>query len=518
MSNYANEFRTCPATGLKVHMPAERLMYWYAVSAVVALLTGGVMAILIALTRWPAVHLLPPDLFYRFLTAHGMNMLVFWIVLFEMAGVIFGCTVVLNNRIPAPWFGWVNFTLMLVGVLMVNYTIFMGQADVLFTSYVPMKAQSHFYYLGIIIFAVGALLNCVYFFMALAIGRKEGYFTGSLPLFTYGIFVAVVLAIFTLVMGALTYIPAWLWALGILPTYDAELYRLGFWGFGHSAQQINLAAMVSIWYMLGTLTVGSKPVNEKVSRLAFLLYLFGINIASAHHLLVDPGVSNSFRVFNTSYIMYAATIGSMIHAFSIPAAIEVAQRAKGYTNGLFDWLVNAPWKEPGFSGMALSMVIFGFGGGTTGVTQGVEQISMMVHNTMRMPGHFHATVVGGTTLAFMALTYYFLPLVLRREIVGRSLATLQIWLFGIGVIIFSTAMSFAGILGVPRRHYDITFSGAIFQVPFSATATTMLGLVGIGAVLAFTGLLIFCLIAAITALLTRPAEPDMQPHTPQFAK
>lgn len=90
MSDVKNEFRTCPATGLKVHMPAERLMYVYAVSAVVCLLIGGAMAILIALTRWPAVHLLPADLFYRFLTAHGMNMLVFWIVMFEMAGLILG--------------------------------------------------------------------------------------------------------------------------------------------------------------------------------------------------------------------------------------------------------------------------------------------------------------------------------------------------------------------------------------------------------------------------------------------
>ena len=79
---YAYEFRTCGTTGLKVHLPAERLFYVNAVTAVVALLVGGVMALLIALTRWPAVHLLSADLFYRFLTAHGLNMLVFWIVFF----------------------------------------------------------------------------------------------------------------------------------------------------------------------------------------------------------------------------------------------------------------------------------------------------------------------------------------------------------------------------------------------------------------------------------------------------
>ena len=80
--------------------------------------------------------------------------------------------------------------------------------------------------------------------------------------------------------------------------------------------------MVSIWYLIGTLSVGAVPVSEKLSRIAFLLYLLGINVAAVHHLLVDPGLSATYRIFNTSYIIYAATVGSMIHAFSIPAAVR----------------------------------------------------------------------------------------------------------------------------------------------------------------------------------------------------
>ncbi len=72
-----NTFRTCTVTGFKVHLPAQRLIIANAVAAVVFLLIGGVLALLIALTRWPAVHLLPADIFYTFLTAHGLTMLVF---------------------------------------------------------------------------------------------------------------------------------------------------------------------------------------------------------------------------------------------------------------------------------------------------------------------------------------------------------------------------------------------------------------------------------------------------------
>ena len=75
-----------------------------------------------------------------------------------------------------------------------------------------------------------------------------------------------------------------------LPTYDAAVYRNFFWGFGHPAQQINLAAMVAIWYALAQITTGAVPVNEKLLAAgAFILYLFFINLGSAHHLLVDPG-------------------------------------------------------------------------------------------------------------------------------------------------------------------------------------------------------------------------------------
>ena len=138
--------------------------------------------------------------------------------------------------------------------------------------------------------------------------------------------------------------------------------------------------------------------------------------------------------------------------------------------------------------MALSVVIFGFIGGITGVTLGTQQINIIAHNTLRITGHFHATVVGGTTLAFMGLTYYVIPLIWRRDFVLPGVARLQPWLFGIGILMVSIGMSFAGSLGVPRRDWDIEPAGV-----FDA-AHIFLGFMGIGAIIAVIGLLIFCLL------------------------
>ncbi|MDH5655006.1 MAG: cbb3-type cytochrome c oxidase subunit I [Spirochaetia bacterium] len=521
LSEISKQFRTCETTGLKVHLPAQRLIWINAVAAVVFLLIGGLLAILIALTRWPDVHLLPQDLFYRFVTAHGTNMLVFWIVFFEMAGLIFGASIVLGARFPGIGFAWFNTIMMLTGAILVNIMIFMGKADVMFTAYPPLKAHWLFY-LGIVLFAVGALFYCFHFLYALVNAKREGWYQGSLPLFVFGLVVAAIIAIFTLVSGAIAFVPTLFWAMGddvpffreLIPSIDAEFFRVAFWGFGHSAQQINLAAMVSIWYLLAYLTTNAKPVNQKMCRLAFVLYLLGINMGSVHHNLVDPGLSSTYRIFNTSYFFYAAVIGSMIHAFSIPAAIETAQRKNGLTKGLFEWLIKAPWGHPGFSGLALSFVIFGFGGGVTGVILSVEQLNMLSHNNLRVPGHFHMTVVGGTTLAFMALTYYVIPLVLQRKLVLESLAKYQTYLFGFGVSIFATGMHFAGVMGAPRRHWDISFQNAVFQVPFDPAMNTMLALVGIGATIAFTGLLIFLAIAVLSVFFGKKIPSKMETYMP----
>ena len=150
-------FRTCPSTGLVYHEPAEKLMRWNAVAAVVSLLVGGVLALLVTLTRWPAVHLLPPDWFYLVLTAHGLDMLVFWIIFFEIAVLYFTATVLLKCRLATPGMAWVAFWLMIVGALVNNVAVFRGDSSVMFTSYAPMGAHPAFY-LGLILFAVGALI------------------------------------------------------------------------------------------------------------------------------------------------------------------------------------------------------------------------------------------------------------------------------------------------------------------------------------------------------------------------
>jgi cytochrome c oxidase subunit 1 len=505
-------FRTCAQTGLRVHDAAERLIKVHAVAGVLAILFGGLAAVLVLLTRWPAVHLLGPVMYYRALTFHGINMLIFWIIFFEVAILYFAGPILLGSRVAWPRVGWAGFGLMVAGSLLIDVAILQGGADVMFTSYVPLKAVSHFY-LGWILFAVGALIGVLNFFATLVVAKAERTYEGSMPLVTFGAATAAIIAVATLAHGAIIYIPTWLWSLGIVQSLDAGMYRLVWWGLGHPSQQINVTAMVAVWYLLGTLTVGAVPVNEKVCRTAFLLYILFINLASAHHLLVDPQLSPAWKVFNTSYGMYLAVLASMVHGMTVPAAVEVAQRKKGLSKGLFEWLAKAPWGNPGFAALALSLTLFGFMGGITGVTFGAEQVNIISHNTLRIPGHFHATVVAGTTLAFMGLTYYVVPLVFRRRIVAPRLATAQIYLFGVGIALFAGGMTTAGSYAVPRRHWDVQFATSLFQPPIEPTAFFFLGLMGIGGILAAAGGALYVLLTVASVFFGRrvPDTPGAVP-------
>ena len=491
MENFLpGKMRVCDTTGLPVCLEAERFIKLNAVAAVVCLLIGALAGITVALTRWEVVRFVSDLTYYRVLTLHGLNMLIFWIIFMEIAILYFAGTTLLKSRLASPAMAWVGFALMAGGAVAVNVTVLRGRGDVLMTSYPPLAADPMFYG-GIVSFAVGTLVAVINFFFCIYIARRDRTYKGSVPLVVFGAIAAAIIAVLTLLHGAAIMVPTFLASLGIgwgsVSEIDPAVYRLVWWGLGHPSQQINVAAHVAVWYLLATLTTGARPLSQSVCRVAFVLYILFINLASAHHLLVDPGVSAEWKMWNTSYALYLAVLASMIHGFTVPASIEIAMRKKGYNEGLFGWLKAAPWSDPGFAALILSLFIFGFGGGVTGVTLGTHQINIIAHNTLRIPGHFHMTVAGGTSLAFMGLAYYVVPLIWRREYPVKKLCRLQPYIFALGISMMAIGMVASGMHGAPRR---TPLSGVEGAGPW-------LALLGMGGVVTFTGVMIFVLTTVV---------------------
>jgi len=504
------EFITCPDTGLNMHKPVITLAKLNIIVAVVYLFAGGLLGIGVALTRWPAVHLLPSEWFYIALTGHGAAVLLFWIHFFEVGVGWFFCTVPIKARLATPKLAWLCFWLMLIGSALGTVMVLLGQATVLFSAYPPLKANPLFY-LGVIMFAVGAVLSNFIIIATLVKAKQEKTYKGSMPLTCFGMLVYAIIAIFTWASGAIIMIPTWLWSMGLISNIDPQMYRLVFWGLAHSTQQMNITFHITIWYTLAAILFGARPLSEKISRTAFVFYLIALQFGSAHHLLSDPGTSFAFRTFTTSYLAYIAVLGSLLHGLTVPGSIELAQRRRGMSNGMFEWLRKAPWANPMFSGLFLSLVLFGFLGGITGVTMSNQQINMIIHNTLYVPGHFHGTVAAGTTLAFFAFSYWLVPVLTRRKLAFPKLAQYSTYLFGLGMGVFALMAMAAGHLGVPRRHWDITYADASLPFQFPGTVHLLMGIAEVGAVIGGVGALFYLLSMGGTLFAGKTVEKGAVP-------
>lgn len=493
-------FRVCPVTGLLCHIPTQNLILANAIMAVLSLLVGGVAAFFVAFSRAPTFLVKDPSTYYMWLTAHGMNMLIFWILWFEVALIYFVSTIPLNSPLYSVRLGWLAFTLMLLGWLSVNYSIFSGKASVLFTVYPPMTAHTILFYVGYILFAVGVMIAIALFFATIYKARVEGRYEGSLPLVTFGAGIAAIIGFTVVLHGAIALIYNTLFASGYLSTVNVMFYRWFFWGLGHNAQYVNVTAMVAVWYALLALSTGliaARFVNEKYAKIAFGLYAIFVVPGIGHHILVDPGFSFALKQASGSVGSHFLSVPSMLHALALLGGLEATLRASGHT-GLLTWLTRIPWRNPGVAGLLLSMLLFGLGG-IIAQPQTTLQPNLNYHNTMWVPSHFHFTVVGGTTLAFMTLSYYVIPLLTLRKLYSVSLARLQIYLSFIGILIMAIGMAWLGWLGAPRR----TLIPENLMRPEWFTPAWILG---VGAALWITGGALFIILAVLTLLAGKKTE------------
>jgi cytochrome c oxidase subunit 1 len=496
-------FRTCGTTGMDVHRTAENLVKLHGLTAVVALLVGGVFAFFVAMTRWELIGWLEPAEFYRFLSIHAWNLLIFWMVFMEIAILYVGGAFVLGRKLSLPRVAKAGYVLMLGSALLINYAIWTTSApnqQPLLTSYAPLPSSPLFYF-GVTAFLVSTVVAALPFF-ATIYREKRANPGKTLPLVAFGAFITAIIATEALLGGIVTFAATFLWRIEVLASMDAAWYRQMYWTIGHGSQQINLVAMITVWYFITHVVGKAEVASEKVSRSAFVLYLFFINMGAAHHLMVDPAVSVGWRVWNTSYAAYGAVIASMIHAFAIPAGLEAGRRKRGEGGGLFGWLWSAPWKDPGFSATTLSIILFGVLGGITGVMMGQMQLNMTWHNTLAVPGHFHGTVATGTTLAFMGLVFYVIRLVFRRGWIAEPLATIQPYLYGGAMGVAVLMMMYLGVLfGVPRRHPTVMdIPGTEFGF---GVASPLFAIFGVAAVVAILGGALFVALA-VGSLLFGP--------------
>ena len=106
----------------------------------------------------------------------------------------------------------------------------------------------------------------------------------------------------------------------------------------------------------------------------------------------------------------------------------------------------------------------------------------------------------------MGLTYYLIPLIFRRELKLKSLAVWQPYIFGGGMLLVSVGMIAGGLQGVPRRHWDITFTNAPISVALPGAAQISLAIMGIGALIAIVGGIMYLLVVLASVFTGQQVE------------
>jgi cytochrome c oxidase subunit 1 len=459
-------------------------------TATLVLGLGGLFGMLQGFSR--ANLIVMPDWFdyYRMLTAHGVLMALVFTTFF-ICGFFTWSTYQSIERTRSVTVGWIGYCVMLLGTAMATVAILSGDASVMYTFYAPMKASPLFYFgatflvAGTWFTAFDVLENVVWF------KRRNPGERIPLPAFLAATtFIMWIIATIGVVIEMLFLIP---WSLGWTPGIDVELSRMLLWYFGHPLVYFWIMAAYAIWYTLVPARFGGHIFSDALTRTTFIILLLLSTPVGLHHQFLDPGVSSGWKWMHT-VATYGVVFPSIMTAFAVFASFEIAARRAG-KRGFFGTIAFLPWKDPVFAGPALGMILFIFGG-FGGIVNSSYSMDILVHNTMWIVGHFHVTVGGPVALTFIGATYALIPKLSGRKLFAPQLALVQVYLWFVGMMIMSTAMHWAGLLGSPRRTSDVSYFGA----QGAATWHPEMLWAALGGALIATSVLLFIIVATGTYL------------------
>jgi cytochrome c oxidase subunit 1 len=432
----------------------DLLVLTYIYTATLVLGLGALFGMLQGFSR--ANFIVMPQWFdyYRMLTAHGVLMALVFTTFFIM-GLFTYCVYTTIPRYRSTKLNWTGYVVMLVGTVMATIAILDGSASVLYTFYAPLKASPLFYFGATFLVAGTWFVAADHIANVLWFKKQNPALKIPLPAFmAVCTDVMWIIATLGVVAEMLILIP---WSLGWTPGVDVSLTRMLFWYFGHPLVYFWIMGAYTIWYAVVPTTYKGTVFSDALTRVSFIMLLLLSTPVGLHHQYLDPGISAGWKFLHT-VLTYGVVIPSFMTAFAVFASFEIAARKAGVTGfaKIVRWL---PWKDPVFAGPGCGMLLFILGG-FGGIVNNSYSMDILVHNTMWVVGHFHVTVGGPVALTFLGAAYRLVPQLSGRKLYAPKLALASVYTWFVGMLIMSTSMHIAGLLGAPRRTSDVTYMGA----------------------------------------------------------
>ncbi|WIY26115.1 cbb3-type cytochrome c oxidase subunit I [Parasedimentitalea psychrophila] len=406
-----------------------------------------------------------PDAYYQFVTMHGMIMVVYLLTALFLGG--FG-----NYLIPLmvgardmvfPFVNMLSFWIYLAAVLVLVISFFVpgGPTGAGWTLYPPQAILSGtpggqsagivLMLLSLILFIIGFTMGGLNYVVTVLQARTRGMTMMRLPLTVWGIFTATVMALlafpallvacimmlFDRLLGTSFFMPT-LVELGEHLSYGGGspiAFQHLFWFFGHP--EVYIVALPAFGIVSDLLAVHAR---KNVFGYRMMVWaIVGIGALSfivwAHHMYVS-GMHPYFGFFFATTTLIIA----------VPTAIKV------YNWVLTLWRANIHLTLPML--FALGFIVTFVNGGLTGLFLGNVVVDVPLSDTMFVVAHFHMVMGVAPIMVILGAIYHWYPLATGRML-NQTMGHIHFWITFLGAYAIFFPMHYVGLVGVPRRYYEI---------------------------------------------------------------
>jgi cytochrome c oxidase subunit 1 len=218
---------------------------------------------------------------------------------------------------------------------------------------------------------------------------------------------------------------------------DPLIYKNWFWwGLDMVADGNVLMYTAGVWYLLVPILVGRNLYGESVVRTVILADLLVSMFVWSHHLLADRSQPMFLRLFSGQFVTWGEFFTMGLTIFAVMMTIWLARPVKFSPSLKF------------IMGSIFSFVV----GGTAGVFQANVGLNVVAHNTQLIIGpHAHVLLLGGLSMLIFAVIYTLVPMITEIELPSNRWVDIHLWGWLLGTFTMTSAMGWAGNLGMLRR-------------------------------------------------------------------
>ena len=428
---------------------------------------GGFFALLIRLELLtPAGDLVQADTYNKLFTMHGQVMVFFFLIpaIPAVLGNFLIPIMIGAKDLAFPRINLFSWYLLVIGGLLMLYTVLTGGADTGWTFYPPFStafAKSQVVTAALAIFVAGfsSILTGLNFIVTIHRMRAPGMTWSRLPLFVWANYATSIIQVLGTPVLAITLMLVALDRLFDFGIFDPQrggdplLFQHLFWFYSHPAVYIMILPGMGVVSEVVSCFSRKRIFGYKFMALALIAIAVLGFLVWAHHMFV-AGIS-----------LYAALVFSLLsYLVAVPSAIKV-----------FNW--TATMYKGSISYATPMLYAFGFlglftMGGLTGLFLAALGVDVHVTDTHFVSAHFHYIMVGGMVMAYIGGLHFWWPKISGRmypEAWGK-LAALIIFV-GFNLTFFPQFV--LGYLGMPRRYWQYSPEFQVLNVLSTAGATIL---------------------------------------------